>query len=504
MRAKNRPEQKKIEEISTAVHIKSIINAKTGLWILTIALLTQTILLIINSAAKIPVNPDAGYYIPAARLVLAGKVPYFDFPSNYAPGSYYLFALLGESGLRSPLAFMVYNFTFHALNTVMIAAVVRRLGVSWCITGFVSAVYFGALTGLNMTSVVIEPFQVFFILCSIWLIAKTDRSGRIFLIAGVAAGASLLVKQQSLLWFPGLIVAISLPQAGSTQMVELNPRHWRWKFAALFCIGTGIPFSLFVLLNWVNPWEAFRHIVSFGGLDYAPNGFAHMKAFLISTPSGTLLLPGIALALWAVVRLHGSLLVGIGLCFLLSLATLYVRTFPQQLLPPLESYVQLILPFLILLVALAGKAATVHFSSEKLAIGIVVLALIPAIGSAQYGIQKIKKMPKDGVRLNRQIDIAQKIDKVIGDGLNVLVINAPWIYALTSAQAPLSDYVFVRELSNAYDVRLKAARYVIVGPGSIDTERASKWLTHKGFIKTKAFDKKYFLFEPKKFIKNKS
>src|SRR5438132_608511 len=75
-----------------------------------------------------PVGWDGAYYLSHARYVSRGLVPYVDFPSPYAPGTYYVNALLGEKGLADRILCKVPMYLAHLVNLVLLILILTKMG----------------------------------------------------------------------------------------------------------------------------------------------------------------------------------------------------------------------------------------------------------------------------------------------------------------------------------------------------------------------------------------
>jgi hypothetical protein len=172
------------------------------------------------------INDDEGYLLGGVSRVLAGEVLYRDFHHTYAPGNFYLVALLfrvfGEDllvlralwlALRVAIVFLAYAAGRRLLGRPAAAA---------------AALLFIAAPGPWHKS-----FFHFFLLANALVLALLPGRGRRFVfVAGALAGATFLFRQD-LAIFVGLLYALLL-LAG--RWSGETPRR-----AAAFLLGAAIP-----------------------------------------------------------------------------------------------------------------------------------------------------------------------------------------------------------------------------------------------------------------------
>lgn len=435
-----------------------------------------------------PLNPDAGYYLPLARRVAAGDVPFRDFPSLYPPGAYYLYALLGQRGLHSPLAIKAVLAAVHLLNVGLAALVLRRWRFDPDVTLCLAAALGLWTVRAEGMSVALEPFQNLYLLLALWACLGSDRRSAI--AAGLAVGLALLVKQYAVLSIPGLLLVCCDASAdGSTG----GPTDGRWSrpFWMLACIG--VPFLAFALLTGQPPAALFQQLASYGGeaASYGASGWKSLYLNVVETngPALPLLALGV-LGCWLLRREPTWLNLGLLVLLAGNAAPLYVRSFPH--------YVQMAVPWAMLILARwsravgAGEGAcpdTAEHSQprpQRALLFTAGLLLLPLL--AQGLLISITD-------LRRRHDIAQQSVARDVPGLiaqirglpvedpgaldNVTVMNGEWLYALTDVVPPSGDYHFY-DAAHVARRRSDPPPLVVVTPGRYSSATIDGWLRQLG------------------------
>lgn len=203
-------------------------------WLLT-ALIASGVI-----AARHPLGPDAGAYVGAAQRILAGQVPYLDFPIIYYPASFYLQAALISVFGPSPAVLRLEMRIANLVVVALLGLVIRlRLGVgpvalAWILGGVV-----WALLPLEGGYYVLEP-----LVSSLgWAgIAAGTLAARVSgarataaprtraelgwaLASGLLAGGAVALKQ------PGAVFLIVIPA------LQLDLRRFEPKLLAAQLVG---------------------------------------------------------------------------------------------------------------------------------------------------------------------------------------------------------------------------------------------------------------------------
>ncbi|MDA8239929.1 MAG: hypothetical protein M0Z67_06110 [Nitrospiraceae bacterium] len=158
----------------------------------------------------VPVNEDAGTFIPIAKEVLQGAVPTKDVMTWKTPGMYYLTALWMKFFGTAYERVVLLVYLVNVLNCLLLYLALSRFVSSriprllLCLSYFYSALLFEGFW------VVLEPFQVAFIFAA-YLVYLGRREGFFkYGLAGLLLGCSIMIKQYSVFVLAGFLVAIWL------------------------------------------------------------------------------------------------------------------------------------------------------------------------------------------------------------------------------------------------------------------------------------------------------
>ncbi len=400
-----------------------------------------------------PLNPDAGYYIPLARRVATGEVPFRDFPSLYPPGAYYLFSLLGSENLHRPWAIKAVLAAVHLVNVGLMTLLLRRHAncnpsLALCLAAV------GGLWSLRAEGLAVglEPWQNLYLLLALWGCLGGDRRGAIG--AGLAAGLALLVKQYAVLSIPGLAL-VCLHRAGTGDSRQ-GTAGGRWSRPLWFLALAAAPFLAFAICTGQAPTPLLRQLASYGGeaASYGAAGFKSLYLNLLETngPAMPLAAAGL-LGGWLLFRKASWLHLGLVALLVGNMAPLYVRSFPH--------YVQMAIPWAVLVVAhwswLAGRSEIAGDEPDDARSSVRRHALLAAAGLALVPVlvQGVAISAADVRRRPNleQLALARALPSALAQvrGLSaadatvlrdVTVMNGEWLYALTDIVPPGGDYHF--------------------------------------------------------------
>ncbi|RMD99417.1 MAG: hypothetical protein D6812_11680 [Deltaproteobacteria bacterium] len=179
---------------------------------------------------------DEGFLLDPVMRILAGEVPYRDFYHFYAPGRFYLCALLFSIFGADLLVLRLLWVFLHAVLAYLIYRSARRLVAS---PGYaiVPALLFSVAPGPWFK--VFFPFSTVANLLALLRLYERPSRGRIF-VAGLIAGATLLLRQD----VGGIAVSIALggllflPRSGGARA----PFRWYAFGLALPLLPVGIAF----------------------------------------------------------------------------------------------------------------------------------------------------------------------------------------------------------------------------------------------------------------------
>jgi len=209
--------------------------------------------------SAIPVNRDAGYYLPIAREVLAGKTPTVEVDTAYTPFVYYLYAAwMGWFGTTFSVQVLLV-YLVNLLNVLLLLRILRRERLPAILGILLCASYFCTLMVCQGYAITLEPFQVFFLLAafSAWS-GHGDSLGREAMI-GLLLGVAIMIKQYSALICLGFVLIICMDSAGKGRRARGAIR--------ILVLGTAaaVPLLVFILLTPASLPEALHAFGFIGG-----------------------------------------------------------------------------------------------------------------------------------------------------------------------------------------------------------------------------------------------
>jgi hypothetical protein len=427
-----------------------------------------------------PPGHDGSYYLAHARYVRRGLTPYRDFPTQYAPGAYYLSAWVGERGLADPVLGKVPMYLAELANVGLLYLILRRLGHGAGAAAFGAVLCALWVIACGGDRVFLEPFQNTFALLG-FAVLLYSRSPVGCALAGLAAGAALMMKQLSLPVVPGLLLLALAPTAED----GVSRRTWAGRVAggAAFLACVGVPFLVFVLLCRLDFLATFKHLASFGGGGGSYGNFAWRDLFanLFERPAALALplYPCAVLAAWLLVRERAWETASLAVLFFGFLSVLCIQTHGH--------YIQLAAPWGVLVLAETFRRLDLrggHAEAARSLLAAVVLAwFVPGVlSAARESVRYVKNRPFEGLR---QVN-AEVVEK-LPEHDNVLIINAPWIYLVGDVTPPGRQHQFVRprDLDAPWFLdQARACDYAVVVPyghaGRFPLEKAQAALEGAG------------------------
>lgn len=231
-----------------------------------------TAVLVFLYCLRLPLNDDAGYFLPLARHLLQGDLPYldvFNWHTPWGPAFFTPIATLSPETLVYVAPF--YLLLWNLLSAVIIAAFVLR---------YQQNVQLAILTGcwflllaiiVGGYYVTLEPIYLPMMLLA-WYLADAEKANkRSWLLAGMLLGVALMVKQFALVG-----------------MLAVLPLAFRRKFWQMFLVGWSIPIVLTVLFFWANgvaPIDLFKNwLVPPGVSPYVDSEISWLGFFFLSVP----------------------------------------------------------------------------------------------------------------------------------------------------------------------------------------------------------------------------
>lgn len=208
----------------------------------------------------VPVNEDAGTFIPIAKEVLQGAVPTRDVMTWKTPGIYYIagfwMRLFGTDFDRVVLLVYLVN----ALNAFLLYLVLSRFVTVRLPRLLLGLSFFYSSIILEGFWFVLEPFQVAFILAAYLAYLGKSEGFLKCAVTGLLVGCAVMVKQYSVFVLAGFLSAIWLERRKKDGVWAVGK-----KIVATALLST-LPFFAFVGLTGADMVAALR---SFGVLGSA-------------------------------------------------------------------------------------------------------------------------------------------------------------------------------------------------------------------------------------------
>lgn len=412
---------------------------------------------------------DEGYYLPMARAVWEGFVPFVDFPSHYPPLSYYMLAILGP-GVSTPVVVRLYLLLLAALCGALIFWILREEGNDVTHSSLLAVLFMAWTACLDTKWVALEVFQNLFLLAS-WLALVRWPTWKGIALGGIALGASLMVKQYALLAVPGLaLLALS---ARHELPWRLSLAEWRSGLVRVFGFGLfmSLPFAVFVVLTGQDFLGLFWTLSTWGGeavLYSRPltvSWLHQVQQDIMVGHSSALLFPAILMFIWWMwIRPNGRAL---------ALGTVLVFSFLPQIIRGNPHNFALMVPWAVLVVsgftrevatqlAEASEGAARQRIREWL-IAIVTIVVVPLI--IHGTLFTIGFVTQKRFLVSTHAAVAKQIRAEIPNPEDVLVIFHPWMYLVADFRAPDNNYTWPDSFGwkNAAPMR-DAARHVVLMP----------------------------------------
>lgn len=410
------------------------LKADRVLNVVTVLLCAWLILASIISIVFGPVDRNAGFFIPMAQLVRQGYVPSVDFWNPYTPGSYYLYALLGEGGLRSPLVCKIATHLVLLAYGLTLFATLRTLGHRASLAAFFASAFSVWIYTLGAWSLFdIDVLESLLVLASFLCLLKRPTRGGAAL-GGLIAGCALMVKQYAVLFLPLLALWTLFGKVrdneDSTRKASLD-----WLRPILFLACVGVPFLAFVAVAGKNPVDLAIYFATWGGqasthgwnqgIDAIAKNLTMNSATTMVICAGILL---VTLIVWRRQRFY-FLLAGM---FLAGVAPLLVREF--------SGYALHAAPWVMIVCATFAADFSLLFADRKL--GATLLALLTCLPLAQYAISGMMFQARAVVTnpAARQRELVRALDDALPSRENVLLVNKWWLYPLADLHPPLLNY----------------------------------------------------------------
>lgn len=246
---------------------RHISEARILTW-LAISVLAITCIFLGLYLSYLPLNDDAGYFLPLARHLLQGELPYLDVFNWHTPwGPVFLtpIAALSPKALIHIAPF--YMLFWNLLSATIIGAFVLRYQQKLQLAILAGCWFLLIAIIVGGYYVTLEPIYLPMMLLA-WYLADSDHANKqSWFLAGILLGLALMVKQFA---FVGMLAVL--------------PLAFRRKFWHIFLAGWSIPIVLTILFFWSNgldPIDLFQTWLVPPGLSPYLNSDIQWMGFLI-------------------------------------------------------------------------------------------------------------------------------------------------------------------------------------------------------------------------------
>jgi 4-amino-4-deoxy-L-arabinose transferase-like glycosyltransferase len=394
----------------------------------------------------LPLNPDSGYFLSTAERIYEGWKPYKDLHVEYPPVGLYYFALfrtiLGEGQFTYKISLLVIEIFSAWLLFLLSGSVIKNR-----ILRFIGSLFFLLMyQSYGGGYIVLEYFVVVFSLLTILLLTiKTKRRLLTSFLAGISFLLSILSKQYAVVIIPAIAILLI---RDSTNLLH---KHKSVVLRTLFFFaGFSVSFLITLWFLGVNFMDIMSQLCV---TEYGNSGIYEMFKSLFSLRN-MWFIPLTLLSIYIVFREFQFNRFIILLLFILSFSPLYVRGYFH--------YYQLILPYGMILLLVVIE----HYYFQELRPKIkgletaaVLFLWITVAIALSFSLQEtiyyslnneMKEIIYEKVHVKKEtmqedMELAERINKILPPGSLVLVINKPQFSYLCNFKPPLKDigYTFL-------------------------------------------------------------
>jgi len=212
-----------------------------------------------------------GKAINNAIRILGGDVPYRDFWTMYAPGHFYLVAILFKLFGVHPWVQGVGSQVFVAIDAAVLFVLTRRLGLGRRLAWLVGAAFVGMLWGTHREVSSYETVLLFLLLSLDRVVCYAQgRGARELVIAGVLCGVGAWFKHDASFH---VAIGIAAGLGVSWYLVPgRRPDDWVSPAGVLTRVGGGAVFAalpVVALLAWKAGPDAWRDLIVFPATDFS-------------------------------------------------------------------------------------------------------------------------------------------------------------------------------------------------------------------------------------------
>ncbi len=231
-------------------------------------------------------STDAGYYIPVARDIADGLVPFRDFALDYTPLASYIFALPYRIAPQPPYEiFLGIQFLFLAAGSLLLYRILETAGYSATLALFSGLFYFVGALASGGVYIALEPFSVAFGLAGLAACTMMPLRASTSFLAGMFCALAFLSKQYGLLFcFP----------AAAAICMRMDSARSRLSMMAVFVSGltvaTGAFLGYYVLLKETSLNEILQMIMGSSYVGWAKDKRVSLLTYLIGGITSLMLL----------------------------------------------------------------------------------------------------------------------------------------------------------------------------------------------------------------------
>jgi hypothetical protein len=223
------------------------------------------VIYLFSSYAHIPVNPDAGYYIPMSELVLNGATPTVDVNTLHAPGVYYIYALWMKVFGSDYETLLLLIYIVNAANSILLYLILSEFIQQKFPKIIICFSYYYSIMLLGGTSIELEPFQIIFILLAYLVYLKKLPDIVKHILVGLCLGCSIMFKQYSILVLFGFLMMFWLDIRENENNIERLKRIF---ITIVFALMPFFTFIFFTKASLVHSLYSFG-LLGNAGISYA-------------------------------------------------------------------------------------------------------------------------------------------------------------------------------------------------------------------------------------------
>ena len=233
-----------------------------------------------------PVNEDAGCYVPTAKEVLRGATPTVEVSTSYMPGMFYATALWMKLFGTSYDNVVLLIYLVNMANCVLLYLVLSHFIGDRLPKVLISLSYYYSSFLLEGFYVEMEPLEVFFILAAYLVYIGNRRKPVKDAVTGLFLGCSIMIKQYSLTVLAGFLVAVWMDEGRKS---GAKAAIWRTAVISTFSL---VPLLVFLATTGAKPIDALYSFAFLGrnAISYVLFGWRERAAAVRDIVRGTVLM----------------------------------------------------------------------------------------------------------------------------------------------------------------------------------------------------------------------